>query len=341
MLLLENLEAILTAAETAVSAQTTIEGLDAVRIEYLGKSGILTELLKSVGTLPADARPESGKKVNEVKVRIHQQIESRHQELSTALQSARIQQESIDVTLPGKSLPMGHLHPLTQTMQDIQTIFFRLGYTVADGPEIETDYYNFTALNFPADHPARDMHDTFFVEGGYLLRTHTSPVQIRVMEKQPPPFRVLMPGRVYRNDETDASHSPVFHQVEGLIVDEGISFADLKGTLEYFLHAFFGKEKKVRFRPSFFPFTEPSAEVDVECIFCGGNGCRVCKGTGWLEILGAGMVDPNVFASVNVDAEKYTGFAFGMGVERLAMLRYGIDDIRMFFENDVRFLEQF
>ncbi|MFC1595670.1 phenylalanine--tRNA ligase subunit alpha [Candidatus Margulisiibacteriota bacterium] len=330
-----------TAVESLTTCQT-LEDITILRTDFLGKSGKLTSLLKEVGKLPKEERPQFGKLVNEVKARVGQQIDEYHQQLAQKEQSAKIMSETIDVTLPGKkTAPAGHKHPLVQTAKDIQDIFSRLGYKVAEGPDIESEYYNFESLNFPADHPARDMHDTFFVEGGYLLRTHTSPVQIRVMEKQKPPLKVLMPGRVYRNDETDASHSPVFHQVEGLVVDEGITFADLKGTLEYFIHCFFGKEKKVRFRPSFFPFTEPSAEVDVQCIMCKGKGCRVCKGSGWLEILGAGMVDPNVFGFVNVDTEKYSGFAFGMGVERIAMLRYGIDDIRLFYENDLRFLEQF
>jgi len=337
----KRLQELETLAEKSLSGCRTLDVLTQLRTEFLGKNGKLTALLKEVGQLPPDQRPQFGQRVNAVKAKLSARIDQSCQQLETAEQSARLAKEHLDVSLPGNGSPLGHIHPLTQTLQDIQTIFSRLGYAVAEGPEIESDYYNFEALNFPPDHPARDLHDTFFVEGGTLLRTHTSPVQIRIMEQQSPPIRVLMPGRVYRNDETDASHSPVFHQMEGLVVDEGITFADLKGTLEYFIHSFFGRDKHVRFRPSFFPFTEPSAEVDVQCILCDGNGCRVCKGSGWLEILGAGLVDPNVFEMAGVESEKYTGFAFGMGVERIAMLRYGIDDIRLFFENDVRFLRQF
>jgi phenylalanyl-tRNA synthetase alpha chain len=339
--MLERLQQLEELVEHSVAEGHTLQILNNLRTEVLGKNGKVTEILKEIGKLPPEERPGFGELVNKAKLKISRLIETRYEVLQEKEQSEKLRSESIDVTLPGRGIGYGHEHPLTQTVEEIKTIFARLGYTVAEGPEIETDYYNFEALNFPADHPARDMHDTFFVEGGRLLRTHTSPVQIRVMEKQKPPVRVLMPGRVYRNDETDASHSPVFHQVEGLLVDQGITFADLKGTLEFFIHSFFGKEKKVRFRPSFFPFTEPSAEVDVQCILCNGAGCRLCKNSGWIEILGAGMVDPNVFKAVNVDPEIYTGLAFGMGVERLAMLRWGIDDIRLFYENDLRFLRQF
>ena len=339
--MLNRLQQLEKLVEKAIGDGKTLLILNNLKTEILGKNGKVTQLLKEIGQLPAEERPRLGEAINKAKVSISNKIEERYRALELAEQSEKLKKEAIDVTLPGIAKPYGHRHPLMQTQAEIQAIFSRLGYAVANGPEIETDYYNFEALNFPADHPARDLHDTFFVEDDYLLRTHTSPVQIRVMEKQKPPVRVLMPGRVYRNDETDASHSPVFHQVEGLVIDEGISFADLKGTLEYFVHSFFDKEKQIRFRPSYFPFTEPSAEVDVQCIICDGKGCKVCKGSGWLEILGAGMVDPNVLDNMKVDKERYSGFAFGMGVERIAMLRYGINDIRLFYENDLRFLEQF
>ena len=328
------------ALEKLVSIKA-LEEIEKIRVAYLGKQGKLTQIFRKIGELSAEKRPTFGQEVNLVKNKITKAISEHIKKLTEIKQENLLKKEYIDITLPGDPIPIGSKHPLTQTLEDIKTIFYRLGYSIEEGPEIETDYYNFEALNFPPDHPARDMHDTFFVEGGGLLRTHTSPVQIRVMEQKEPPLRILAPGRVYRNDETDASHSPVFHQVEGLLVDQGITFADLKGTLEFFVHSFFGPDKEIRFRPSFFPFTEPSAEIDVQCIICGGGGCRVCKQTGWLEILGAGLVDPNVFKFVNYDTDKYTGFAFGMGVERIAMIRYGIDDIRLFYENDLRFLRQF
>tara|TARA_B100000315_G_scaffold154634_1_gene143167 strand:- start:6005 stop:7018 length:1014 start_codon:yes stop_codon:yes gene_type:complete len=313
--------------------------LNDLRVKYLGKKGVITLSLKKVGSLSSEERPEFGRQVNEVKNILEEGIKAKKDELK---KKASLDEENdfFDPTLPGKRPARGTLHPITQVMDEVISIFTFMGFEVAEGPEIESDYYNFEALNIPKDHPARDMQDTFYITDDIVLRTHTSPVQIRTMEKESPPVRVIAPGKVYRCD-SDISHTPMFHQVEGLFVDEGVSFTHLKGILNIFAHEVFGRDTALRFRPSFFPFTEPSAEVDVQCVICKGKGCRLCSNTGWLEILGAGMVDPEVFKSVNYDSEKWTGFAFGMGIERIAMLKYGIDDIRLFFENDLRFLKQF
>jgi phenylalanyl-tRNA synthetase alpha chain len=312
-----------------------------LRVKYLGRSGIITRLLKNIKNLSAEDRKKYGAKLNELKNEFNNLVVEKMKELDSAATGEKIVKESLDVTLPGKRIKLGHLHPLTQVFEEMKNVFTSMGYAIAEGPEIETDYYNFEALNIPKDHPARDMFSTFFVGENLVLRTHTSPVQIRVMEKHPPPIKIIAPGRVYRHDAMDLTHAPVFHQVEGLVVDEGITLGDLKGTLFLFAHKIFGSQVKIRLRPSFFPFTEPSVEIDVECIICKGKGCRVCSGVGWKEILGAGMVDPNVFEMMKIDSEKYTGFAFGVGIERVAMFKYGIDDIRLFHENDLRFLEQF
>jgi phenylalanyl-tRNA synthetase alpha chain len=308
-----------------------------VSVRYLGRKGIITQFLRNVSKLPADQRPAAGKKANEVKNLLDAACKEALQKLETAVKKAK---QGLDVSLPGRPVPSGSLHPLTQINQRICDIFTKMGFEIAEGPEVELDYYNFEALNFPKDHPARDMQDTLFVSDDIVLRTHTSPLQIRTMEKQPPPVRIIMPGKVYRCD-SDLTHTPMFNQVEGLLVDENISFGDLKGTLTAFVHQMFDEQTSLRFRPSFFPFTEPSAEVDILCVMCRGQGCRVCSQTGWLEILGSGMVHPALYENVGYDADRYTGFAFGMGVERIAMLKYGIDDIRKFFENDLRFLNQF
>jgi len=314
--------------------------LQEIRVRFLGRKGELTGLMKGLGALSAEERPLVGQLVNTIKDEIESRLESalaasREEEIRQRLQSERI-----DVTLPGRRLSRGTKHPITLVVEEICDIFAGLGFSVAEGPEIEHDWYNFEALNFPPEHPARDMQDTFFVENNLLLRTHTSPVQIRTMLKQKPPVRIIAPGTVYRCD-SDATHSPMFHQIEGLMVDKGVTFGDLKGMLTTFTNQLFGQKTGVRLRPSFFPFTEPSAEVDIACVICGGKGCRVCKQSGWLEILGAGMVDPEVYRHVNYDAEEISGFAFGMGIERIAMLKYGINDMRLLFENDVRFLRQF
>lgn len=314
--------------------------LEQLRVDYLGKKGRVTELLKGLGKLPAEQRPAAGEQINLTKRQIAEAIDTRREQLLEEALSARLAAESLDVTLPGRRQSIGGMHPVSLTIERISALFESAGYSVAEGPEIEDDYHNFGALNIPAHHPARAMHDTFYVEPGTVLRTHTSPVQIRVMEQGKPPFRMICPGRVYRCD-SDLTHTPMFHQVEGLLIDDDVSFADLKGTLAEFLRAFFEEDLAVRFRPSYFPFTEPSAEVDMSCVMCSGKGCRVCKQTGWLEVLGCGMVHPAVLTASGVDPEQYRGFAFGMGVERLAMLRYGVNDLRLFFENDFKFLQQF
>jgi phenylalanyl-tRNA synthetase alpha chain len=334
------LEQITKQAEGDIAAATELAALEALRVEYLGKKGQLTGLLKGLGALSAEERPAAGAKINEVKQRLTALINERKQGLEAEVLNQKLAQETIDVTLPGRGEAMGGLHPVTRTMERIQEFFTSVGYSVEVGPEVEDDYHNFEALNIPSHHPARAMHDTFYIDSNTVLRTHTSPVQVRTMENQEPPIRVICPGRVYRCD-SDLTHTPMFHQVEGLVVDKNTSFADLKGVVDQFLKAFFEADLPVRFRPSYFPFTEPSAEVDIQCTNCKGEGCRVCSHTGWLEVMGCGMVHPNVFASCNVDAEQYSGFAFGMGVERLAMLRYGVNDLRLFFENDLRFLKQF
>jgi phenylalanyl-tRNA synthetase alpha chain len=310
-------------------------------VRYLGKKGLLTEQLKQLGKLPEAERPQAGQAINVAKQLVQDAIEARKLTLQEAALRSALAAERIDVTLPGRGQRSGGLHPVTRTLQRIEQLFASMGFESVDGPEIEDDYHNFEALNIPPQHPARAMHDTFYVDAHRVLRTHTSPVQIRVMETQQPPFRVIAPGRVYRCD-SDLTHTPMFHQVEGLLVDENVSFADLKGLLDEFLRYFFERDDLgVRFRPSYFPFTEPSAEVDIECVMCSGQGCRVCSHSGWLEVLGCGMVHPNVFEHVGVDTERYTGLAFGMGVERLTMLKYGVNDLRLFFENDLRFLQQF
>lgn len=311
-----------------------------IRVKYLGKKGLLTSELKTLSTLPAEERRSFGKLINELKELIESEIASKESALSQEDLRKRLVSEAIDITLPGKYTPIGKEHPINKVLREITEIFVTMGFGVEEGPEVELDYYNFEALNMPKNHPARDMQDTFYITEDTVLRTHTSPVQIRGMEKRKPPLRFIVPGKVYRCD-ADITHTPMFHQVEGLMVDTDISFSDLKGVLEMFIHKMFSPETPVRFRPSFFPFTEPSAEVDIGCIFCKGGGCQVCKGSGWLEILGAGMVNPRVFEMVGYDPEVYTGFAFGMGVERITMLKYSIDDIRLFYENDIRFLRQF
>ena len=312
--------------------------LEQIRIEFLGKKGQLQGLMKELRNASPQEKPKLGKDINLLKQYVEQAINDK--DASLGLKPFKKSSENFDTTLPGRKELTGTLHPITQVMEEITSIFFGLGFQVEEGPEIETDYYNFEALNIPKDHPARDMQDTFYIEDETVLRTHTSPVQIHVMENREPPLRIIAPGKVYRCD-SDVSHTPMFHQIEGLMVDEGVSFSHLKGIMNIFLQEVFGKDTQIRFRPSFFPFTCPSAEVDIQCVMCNGKGCRVCSQTGWLEILGAGMVDPAVFESVDYDPEKWTGFAFGLGIERIAMLKFGINDIRLFFENDLRFLKQF
>jgi phenylalanyl-tRNA synthetase alpha chain len=337
---LQALESIVETAKAAVTASDNARTLDDVRVEYLGKKGKITAYLKQLGNVSVEDRPVIGKSVNLAKQEVAGLIEERGQRLAEQAMAAALEAETVDVSLPGRNSEVGGLHPVTRTLQRIERYFRNIGFDVAEGPEIEDGHHNFTALNIPEHHPARAMHDTFYFDADKLLRTHTSPVQIRVMEETQPPLRLIAPGRVYRCD-SDLTHTPMFHQVEGLMVDENISFTDLKGVLSDFLKAFFEKDLKVRFRPSYFPFTEPSAEADITCVICDGQGCRVCSHTGWIEILGCGMVHPNVFKHVDIDSEKYLGFAFGLGVERMAMLRYGVNDLRLFFENDLRFLGQF
>jgi len=334
----QDLEQLASEALQEISSAADAESLEQIRVRYLGRKGRLTLQLRQVGQLPAKERPAMGQLTNQVKSRLEKALEERKQSLAGARHGP---QDTLDITLPGRRPWVGRCHPLTKVTREMVDIFRSLGFGVALGPEVETDYYNFGALNFPPDHPARDMQDTYYLGQDILLRTHTSPVQIRVMEQQKPPVRVVVPGRVYRNEEINARSYTVFYQVEGLAVDRGVTFGDLKGVLTCFVEQFFGPRTKLRFRPHFFPFTEPSAEVDISCFLCSGEGCRVCKGTGWLEILGAGMVDPAVLQAVDYDPEIYSGFAFGMGVDRIAMLRYGINDIRLFYENDLRFLRQF
>ncbi|MCF8723038.1 phenylalanyl-tRNA synthetase alpha chain [Nitrospina gracilis] len=323
--------------EEALASASTSADLKDLRTRYLGKKGHVTVILKDLRGLPPEEKRAVGKHINDLKTHVEARIQERSGELEHSGTGKK--SGTFDTTLPGRREPIGSLHPVTQVMEEITRVFVSLGFDVAEGPEIESDYYNFEALNIPQDHPARDMQDTFYI-GDRVLRTHTSPVQIHVMEKQQPPVRIIAPGKVYRCD-SDISHTPMFHQIEGLMVDEGVSFSDLKGVMNLFVHQVFGPDTGVRFRPSFFPFTSPSAEVDIQCVICGGDGCRVCSRTGWIEILGCGMVDPAVFGFVDYDPEKWTGFAFGLGMERIAMLKYGINDIRLFFENDLRFLQQF
>lgn len=350
------LQTLLVDATQAVEAASSLVELDTVRVDVLGKKGSVTQLLKGLGKLPPEQRSAAGAEINRAKQTIQQAVDAKRVEIENAALAARLANEKIDVTLAGRSDQSGSLHPVTLTINRIRQYFEQVGYAVAEGPEIEDDYHNFEALNIPAHHPARAMHDTFYVspfltgaqahrnrdgsDPKYVLRTHTSPVQVRVMESQSLPIRVICPGRVYRCD-SDLTHTPMFHQVEGLVVDKHVTFAHLKGVVQSFLRVFFERDLAVRFRPSYFPFTEPSAEVDIECVMCGGKGCRVCKQTGWIEIMGCGMVHPNVFSYVDIDAQEYSGFAFGFGVERMSMLRYGVNDLRLFFENDIKFLSQF
>jgi phenylalanyl-tRNA synthetase alpha chain len=336
----EKLEKLLRDAVGELAGVETEDSFHDLRVRYLGKKGELTGIMKGVGALPPEERPLIGQVVNSVRDRLEEAFDSALASIRAARKAEKLREEKIDVTLAGRRRPLGTRHPITLVRDEITEIFAGLGFQVAEGPEMELDYYNFEALNFPKDHPARDMQDTFFIDENRLLRTHTSPVQIRTMLKTAPPVRIIAPGTVYRCD-SDATHSPMFHQIEGLMVDKGITFGDLKGILTVFVNQYFGKGTGVRLRPSFFPFTEPSAEVDIACVICRGKGCRVCKNTGWLEILGAGMVDPEVYRHVNYDPETVSGFAFGMGIERIAMLKYGISDMRLLFENDLRFLTQF
>ena len=329
------------AALAAIAGSGTERTLEDVRVRYLGKRGEITALLKSLGGMDAAERPAAGARINAAKRTLLAAIAKRREALGREQLQRELAEQAVDVTLPGRSRAGGSLHPITQTFRRIEAIFANAGYRVVSGPEVEDDYHNFEALNIPAHHPARAMHDTLYLENGMLLRTHTSPVQVRVMEESAPPIRIICPGRVYRKDDVDASHSPVFHQVEGLVVDEGVSFVDLKGTVVDFARKFFEKDLDVRFRPSYFPFTEPSAEVDVQCVHCMGEGCRACGYTGWTEVLGCGMVHPKVLAGAGIDTERYTGFAFGFGVDRFATLFFEIDDMRALFENEQRFLEQF
>ena len=334
------LEEILETEKKAVQDLEAVEDLTSLekfRINYLGKKGLITSMMKRLGELPVQEKPEAGKLANRVKGNLSRLFE----EVRERLDAQKTREASVvDLTLPGREQTLGHLHPITQVLKEICLIFMRMGFRVVKGPNVELDYYNFEALNFPKDHPARDMQDTLYVSENVVLRTHTSPMQVRIMESQPPPVSVIAPGKVYRRD-SDVSHTPMFHQVEGLLVDRGVTFGDLKGTLTNFVHQMFGRDTALRFRPSFFPFTEPSAEVDIKCVICGGEGCRTCSHTGWLEILGSGMVDPEVYRFVNYDPNIFSGFAFGVGIERIAMLKYGIDDIQLFFKNDIRFLRQF
>ncbi|MCX7793098.1 MAG: phenylalanine--tRNA ligase subunit alpha [Thermodesulfovibrionales bacterium] len=337
---MENPEILKEEFEQELKALSQREGLSALKARYLGKKGIIAEAIKALQALPKEERPLRGKILNELKEYIERRLSEKEKELAEAEYFKKITSEKIDITIPGRIQRFGAEHPLTKTLREIIDIFSSMGFSVEEGPEVELDYYNFEALNIPKDHPARDMQDTFYITDEILLRTHTSPVQIRVMEKKKPPLRMIAPGKVYRCD-ADVTHSPMFHQVEGLMVGEDVSMANLKAVLELFLRELFGPQTPIRFRPSYFPFTEPSAEVDIGCLFCSQQGCRICKNSGWLEILGAGMVHPEVFRAVGYDTEKYTGFAFGLGVERIAMLRYRIDDIRLFYENNLMFLEQF
>ncbi len=338
---MESLEILKTAATEAVQAASSPAELEQLRVDYLGKKGQLTGLLKNLGTLSPEDRPKAGALINEVKQELTSLLNARKDDLEQQALAEKLAAERVDVTLPGRRVDAGGLHPITRTIQRVEDFFAGMGFDVVEGPEIEDDYHNFEALNIPEHHPARAMHDTFYIDDTHVLRTHTSGVQVRTMETREPPLRIVCPGRVYRCD-SDLTHSPMFHQVEGLLIDEHSSFGDLKGLLEQFLHAFFERsDLDVRFRPSYFPFTEPSAEVDIQCVKCGGAGCRVCSHTGWLEVLGCGMVNPRVFEMTGIDTERFTGFAFGLGVERLAMLRYGIGDLRLNFDNDLRFLRQF
>lgn len=336
----QQLQQLVEQAQQAIQQANSLSDIEQIRVQYFGKKGLITDISKSLASLSVEEKPKAGQLVNQAKKTIQSALQDKHDLMAKEQLNAQLNQQKIDVTLPGRANPVGHLHPVTLVRRRINQFFTQLGFDIVEGPEIETDYYNFEALNFKENHPARAMHDTFYFADGTLLRTHTSPVQIRAMKDRQPPIRLIAPGRVYRCD-SDVTHTPMFHQVEGLLVDEYTTFADLKGILTDFFRFFFEKPLKLRFRPSFFPFTEPSAEVDIECTNCGGKGCRSCKYSGWLEVLGCGMVHPNVLQAVNIDSEKYTGWAFGMGIDRDAMLRYQIDDLRVLFDNDKRFLEQF
>lgn len=337
----EQLKSIAEAAHNSLCAAKDMQQVEALRVKYLGKKGELTAILKQMGSLSAEERPVIGQLANQIRSKIEEAVSSKAAELKAAATNQKLASEKIDVTMPGTRQEMGKKHPLEAVLDEIKEIFLGMGFDVAEGPEVESDYYNFEALNIPKNHPARDTQDTFYINENILLRTQTSPVQVRVMEKQKPPIRIISPGRVYRSDAVDATHSPVFHQIEGLVVDKGVTMGDLKGTLADFAKRLYGNEAKVRFRPHHFPFTEPSAEMDTMCFSCGGKGCRLCKGEGWIEILGCGMVHPKVLENCNIDPEEYSGFAFGMGLERLVMRRFNIDDLRLFYENDQRFLNQF
>lgn len=339
--MLNALQQIRQQAADALAQAGDLKALDDLRVKYLGKKGELTVILKQMGKLSAEERPKVGQLANEVRSGIEALVEERTAAVKAALLDQKLALEKLDVTMPGRAAPLGKLHPLTKVLEEVKEIFLGMGFSVAEGPEVETDYYNFEALNIPKDHPARDTQDTFYISDNVLLRTQTSPVQVRTMEKQKPPIRVIAPGRVYRSDAVDATHSPLFHQIEGLVVDRGVTMADLKGTLEMFAKRLYGEEAVVRFRPHHFPFTEPSAEMDFQCFACHGEGCRLCKGEGWIEILGCGMVHPKVLEMSGIDPDEYSGYAFGIGLERMVMGRFKIDDIRLFYENDVRFLHQF
>ncbi|MGV8146195.1 MAG: phenylalanine--tRNA ligase subunit alpha [Alkaliphilus sp.] len=337
----EELKNIEGCAIADIENSSTSEEIDRARVKYLGKKGELTKVLRGMGKLSSDQRPIIGKIANVVRGNIEQSLENMIDKIKQEELNNRLKDEVIDVTMTGKRITLGKKHPITQGMDDLINIFTKMGFKVAEGPEVESVYYNFDALNAAKNHPSRDMSDTFYIDENTILRTQTSPVQIRTMEKEKPPIRIISPGRCFRNDTPDATHTPMFHQLEGLVVDKGITLGDLKGTLEVFAKYFFGAQTKIKFRPHYFPFTEPSAEVDATCFKCAGKGCSLCKGSGWIELLGAGMVHPNVLKNCNIDPEIYSGFAFGMGIDRLAMMKYGIDDIRLFFENDMRFLNQF
>ena len=337
----EQLEVIKKAALESIEKAESLTAIEDIRVQCLGKKGELTAVLRNMKDLSAEERPVIGQLANEVREVIEKKLTAKKELLESAEQNKKLQEETIDITMPGKALSFGHRHPLQQTLEIIQNIFLGMGYEIADGREVETSYYNFDALNLGEEHPARDEQDTFYISSDIVLRTATSPVQVHTMETKPLPIRIIAPGRVYRSDEVDATHSPVFHQIEGLVVDKDITFGDLKGVLAEFAKALFGDKVEVKFRPHYFPFTEPSAEADVSCVMCGGKGCNVCKGTGWIEVLGCGMVHPKVLEMAGIDPNVYSGFAFGMGLERLTMLKYNINDLRLFYENDVRFLSQF
>lgn len=339
--LLDDLKKIENKAEAELKELADLEQLEKMRIKYLGKKGLIQSVFSKMGKISAEQRPVVGKEANILKGKIQNCLGEHQERLEKKAAQKRFEAEKIDITLPGSKVKVGRDHPISIITKEIEDIFIGLGFNIAEGPEVESEYYNFEALNIPAYHPARDLQDTLYIDNNYLLRTHTSPVQIRTMEAGEPPVRIIAPGRVYRSDDLDASHSPIFYQTEGLVIDKDISFSDLKGTIELIIEALFGQDRKIRFRPSYFPFTEPSAEVDVSCIVCGGEGCSLCSHTGWLEIMGAGMVHPNVIKNSNYDPEIYSGFAFGVGIDRLVLLKYGIDDIRVLYENDKRFLHQF